>query len=105
MKNIIVLKQNKYGTKSYHLSDSKIKTKLIALVTSAIAGVLLIGVSAGYFLFKHTPTVDSELVEIQTVVEQKEQELCFAALTWLWLGTEGSVDLLLWVVAAASAQG
>ena len=37
--------------------------------------------------------------------EQKEQELCFAALTWLWLGTEGSVDLLLWVVAAASAQG
>jgi hypothetical protein len=37
--------------------------------------------------------------------EQKEQELCFAALTWLWLGTEGSVDLLLWVGAAASAQG
>jgi murein DD-endopeptidase MepM/ murein hydrolase activator NlpD len=75
MKNIIVLKQSKYGTKSYHLSDSKIKAKIVALTLSAFVAVLMLGLSAGYFLFNQAPTIDSDLLEIQTVVEQKEKEL------------------------------
>lgn len=75
MKNIIVLKQNKYGTKSYHLSDNKIKAKIIALSLSAFVTVLMLGVTTGYVLFKNEPTIDSDLIAIQNVVDQKEHEL------------------------------
>ncbi len=75
MKNIIVLKQNKYGTKSYHLSDNKIRTKIIAIAMSAFVVVLMLGLSAGYFIFNQAPTVNKDLLEIQTVVDQKETEL------------------------------
>jgi murein DD-endopeptidase MepM/ murein hydrolase activator NlpD len=75
MKNIIVLKQNKYGTKSYHLSDNKLRIKLITMVTSAFVAVLMIGLSAGYLIFNKAPTVNSDILKIQSVVDQKETEL------------------------------
>jgi murein DD-endopeptidase MepM/ murein hydrolase activator NlpD len=75
MKNIIVLKQNKSGTNSYHLSDAKIRQKIIVVLSFAVFSVLLLGVGAGYFLFNQENTNNLAIQNIQQLVEQKENDI------------------------------
>lgn len=75
MKNIIVLKQSKSGTQSYHLSDTKIRQKIIAALSLTVFCVLLLGVGAGYFLFNQKNTNNIAIQKIQQLVEQKENDI------------------------------
>lgn len=75
MKNIIVLKQSKSGTDSYHLSDSKTRQKIIVVLTLAVCSVLLLGVGTGYMLFNNNNETNLELQKIQQLVESKENDI------------------------------
>ena len=75
MKNIIVLKQSKSGTDSYHLSDTKTRQKLIVVLSLAVFSVLLLGVGAGYFLFNQKNANNFAIEKIQQLVEQKENDI------------------------------
>lgn len=71
MKNIIVLKQTKSGTSSYHLSDNIIRKKIIALLTISIVAIMLLGVGTGYLLFNHNVSADLEFQKMQQLVNEK----------------------------------
>ena len=75
MKNLIVLKQTKSGTSSYHLSDTKIQNKLIAIVAFSLLAILLLGVGAGYLIFNQHGTKDIEFQKMQLMVETKVKEV------------------------------
>ncbi len=75
MKNIIVLKQNKSGTSSYHLSDSKIRQRIIAVISLSVVCVLMLGVGVGYLAFNTKIEKDLELNKFQSLVAQKEQDI------------------------------
>ncbi|VAW42490.1 hypothetical protein MNBD_GAMMA01-980 [hydrothermal vent metagenome] len=75
MNNIIVLKQSKSGTSSYHLSDIKIQQKIIAILVFSILSVLLLGIGTGYALFNHKVDTSLEFNSIQTLVIQKETDI------------------------------
>lgn len=75
MKNIIVLKQSKSGTNSYHLSDSKIRQKIIAVAALTVACVMMVGVGVGYLVFNTKIEKDLALNKFQTLVAQKEQDI------------------------------
>jgi len=73
MKNIIILKQNKYGADRYHLSDSKIRQKIYVLLTLSIISVLSLGIGAGYLMFNHNNSTD--IKNFQTMVAHKENDI------------------------------
>ena len=75
MKNIIVLKQNKLGTSTYHLSDRKIRQKIIAVVMFSVVGLMLLGLGAGYLIFNHSSESNFEINKFQQLVEQKENDI------------------------------
>lgn len=75
MKNIIVLKQNKSGTNSYHLSDSKTYQKVVAVLALSIIGFLVLGVGFGYLIFNHNADSSQEIKRFQKMVSQKEQDI------------------------------
>lgn len=76
MKNIIVLKQSNLGTSSYHLSDSKIRQKIIVAISLSVICILTLGIGAGYAMFNtkinnNIPSFDN----IQLLVDQKEDDI------------------------------
>lgn len=75
MKNIIVLKQSKTGTQSIHLSDAKIRQKIIALVSVSLLSVLMLGLGVGYLAFNQKPEPNSNIKNIQLLVNQKENDI------------------------------
>lgn len=75
MKNIIVLKQNKSGTNSYHLSDLKLRQKIMATVALSVFCIMLLGVGVGYLVFNTKLEKDLALNKFQTLVAQKEQDI------------------------------
>ncbi|MBL4660844.1 MAG: M23 family metallopeptidase [Alcanivoracaceae bacterium] len=75
MKNIIVLKQSKSGTSSYHLSDDKIRQKIITVLSLSVLGIMLLGISAGYLLFNHKAETSSEIKNIQSLVNQEQDDI------------------------------
>ncbi len=75
MKNIIVLKQSKSGTSSYHLSDSKIRKKIIAVVSLSVICVMMLGAGIGYLAFNTKVEKDLQLNRFQVLVAQKEQDI------------------------------
>jgi len=75
MKNIIVLKQSHTGTTSYDLSDSKIRQKIIAMLSLSVVFVIAIGLAVGYLLFNNVVDKNLELQKIQQLVQQKEQDI------------------------------
>ncbi|HFC30813.1 MAG TPA: M23 family metallopeptidase [Oceanospirillales bacterium] len=75
MKNIIVLKQTKSGTTSYNLSDNKIRQKIIALSVFSFVAIMMMGLGAGYLLFNKKVDTNANISEIQTLVQQKEEDL------------------------------
>ena len=74
MKNIVVLKQNKTGTQSYHLADDKLRQKILGGLFLSILLILTFGVGVGYVLFKKEPTTNSEFKSIQQLVNQKSHD-------------------------------
>ncbi len=76
MKNIIVLKQNKTGTTSYDLADSKIRQKIIAAFSLLVVFVITIGLGLGYLFFNNS-TIEKnlELQNIHHLVQQKELDI------------------------------
>jgi murein DD-endopeptidase MepM/ murein hydrolase activator NlpD len=75
MKNLIILKQSKTGTSSYHLSDSKLRQKIIATIALSVVCVMLLGLGAGYLLFNHKDEASTDIQNIQLLVNQKEQDI------------------------------
>ncbi len=75
MKNIIVLKQSKSGTSSYHLSDDKIRQKIITVVSISVIGIMLLGVGTGYLLFNRKAETNSEIKNIQSLVNQEQNDI------------------------------
>ena len=75
MKNIIVLKQSKSGTDSYHLSDLKTRQKIITAISLISCCILLLGVGTGYILFNKNIDNNIELQKIQQLVERKENDI------------------------------
>jgi len=75
MKNIIVLKQSKSGTSSYHLSDSGIRQKIYALVALSIISVMMLGLGAGYLLFNQHGQTNDTIQKFQNLVNQKENDI------------------------------
>ena len=75
MKNLIVLKQSKTGTSSYHLSDNGLRRKLITLVALSFLTVLSAGIGAGYLLFNGNIDSDNVLKNMQSQVSQKQSEV------------------------------
>jgi len=72
MKNIIVLKQSKSGTSSYHLSDNKIRQKIITVMSLSVLSIMLLGIGTGYLLFNHKAETSSEIKNIQSLVNQEQ---------------------------------
>lgn len=75
MKNIIVLKQTKSGTDSYHLSDQKVRHKLIAALTCSALSLMIMGVGVGYLLFNNQPQTNTEIENIQSLVSQEQNDI------------------------------
>jgi murein DD-endopeptidase MepM/ murein hydrolase activator NlpD len=75
MKNIIVLKQSKSGTSSYHLSDSKIRQKIYVLVALSIISVMMLGLGVGYLLFNQKDQTNVTIQKFQSMVNQKENDI------------------------------
>ncbi len=75
MKNIIVLNQTKSGTSSYHLSDEKIRKKIITVLAFSVIAIMLLGVGTGYLLFNNDRKVDLELQKIQLIVDKKVNDV------------------------------
>ncbi|MCF6319223.1 MAG: M23 family metallopeptidase [Proteobacteria bacterium] len=75
MKNIIVLKQSKSGTSSYHLSDSKIRQKIVAVVSLSVICVMMLGAGLGYLVFNTKIEKDLQLNKFQVLVAQNEQDI------------------------------
>ncbi len=75
MKNIIVLKQTKSGTDSYHLSDQKYRHKLIAALTFSIISFMVMGVGIGYLLFNSQSQTNTEIKNIQSLVSQEQNDI------------------------------
>lgn len=75
MKNIIVLKQNKSGTNSYHLSDSKIRQKIMTAISLCVVCVLMLGVGIGYLAFNTKVEKDLQINKFQSLVAQNEQDI------------------------------
>ncbi|MBL4773086.1 MAG: M23 family metallopeptidase [Alcanivoracaceae bacterium] len=75
MKNIIVLKQSKSGTSSYHLSDTKIRQKVMAILALSVACILVLGMGTGYILFNQKTETNSEIIKFQLLVEQKQNDI------------------------------
>lgn len=75
MKNIIVLKQTKSGTQSYHLSETKLRQKFIAAISLSVAFVLMLGLGTGYLIFNQKANTNLELIKIQKMVAQKETDI------------------------------
>lgn len=75
MKNIIVLKQSKSGTSSYHLSDSTIRHKIYALAALSIISVMVLGLGAGYLLFNQNGQANDAIQKFQSMVNQKENDI------------------------------
>jgi len=75
MKNIIVLNQTKSGTSSYHLSDEKIRKKIITVLAFSVIAIMLLGVGTGYLLFNNDRKVDLELQKIQLMVDKKVNDV------------------------------
>ncbi len=75
MKNIIVLKQTKSGTSSYHLSDNIIRKKIMAVLTFSVIAIMLTGIGAGYLLFNHDAKGDLEFQKMQLMVDEKVNDI------------------------------
>lgn len=75
MKNIIVLKQNKSGTQSYHLSDDVIRQKIILVLSLSFVAIMLLGVATGYLMFNKKAQGQTDFINIQQLVNQKENDI------------------------------
>ncbi len=75
MKNIIVLKQNKTGSKSYNFADEVLRYKLIAALSLAVVTILLLGIGTGYLFFNSKVPENFDMKGFQHLVKERENDI------------------------------
>lgn len=75
MNKLTILKHEKTGIKQYPLSDTKIKSKLIAVVAVFCLLVFAAGGLVGSLAFSSSNSEQRQIQELQALVELRQQEL------------------------------
>lgn len=75
MKNLIILKQSRAGTSSYHLSDNGLRIRILSIAIVSALTILSIGLGVGYLLFNSNADENLKLSNLKKQVIQKQEDI------------------------------